>query len=130
MKFNTPHSWYNVREDDTVLFVIDSDGSTYVGRIDAGYYPGADALIRAINRVLSSMVGLAYSNITQKVTKYITEHMSFSVHSPSLRQIVGMHQDVYSISERDDAGRRVPLERGRVTVTLHFRRCKPSFFET
>ena len=34
------------------------------------------------------------------------------------------------IDIRDDAGRRVPFERGRVTVTLHFRRRKPSFFET
>ena len=31
---------------------------------------------------------------------------------------------------RDDAGRRVPFERGRVTVTLHPRRRKPSIFET
>ena len=64
------HSWYNVREDDTSLFVIDSDGSTYVGQIDAGYYPGGDALTRAINRAIMSMVGqqkikLAYTNITQ-----------------------------------------------------------------
>ncbi|KAK2178069.1 hypothetical protein NP493_564g03018 [Ridgeia piscesae] len=49
------HSWYNVREDDTSLFVIDSDGSTYVGQIDAGYYPGGDALTRAINRAIMSM---------------------------------------------------------------------------
>ena len=34
------------------------------------------------------------------------------------------------IDIRDDAGRRVPFERGRVTETLHFRRRKPSFFET
>ena len=212
-----PHSWYNVREDDTSLFIIDSDGSTYVEQIDAGYYPGADALIRAINRVITSMEGqqkikLAYTNITQKVTMHITENMSFSERSPSLRQIVGIHQDVYSSPEkkgpyyyytqtaesvvdmaqgiyalyvytnvveprvvgdtvvpllravplegkhgdvvsksfdnvqyipvlhkefttieidiRDDAGRRVPSERGRFTVTLHFRRRKPSFFET
>ena len=29
---------------------------------------------------------------------------------------------------RDDAGRSVPFERGKVTVTLHFRRRKPSLF--
>ena len=34
------------------------------------------------------------------------------------------------IDIRDDTGRRVPFERGRVTATLHFRRRKPSFFET
>ena len=34
------------------------------------------------------------------------------------------------IDIRDDAGCRVPFEPGRVTVTLHFRRRKPSFFET
>ena len=76
--------------------------SIYVEQIDAAYYPGADALYR----VLPSMVGqqktkLAYSNITQKVTMYITENMSFSVHSPSLRQIVGMHQYVYSTPEKE-----------------------------
>ena len=32
---------------------------------------------------------------------YITENMSFSVHSPSLRQIVGIHQDVYSTPEEE-----------------------------
>ena len=32
------------------------------------------------------------------------------------------------IDIRDDAGRHVPFERGRVTVTLHFRRRKPSLF--
>ena len=30
----------------------------------------------------------------------------------------------------DDAGRSVPFEHGRTTVTFHFRRCKPLLFET
>ena len=34
------------------------------------------------------------------------------------------------IDIRDDTGRRVPFERYKVTVTLHVRRRKPSFFET
>ena len=29
---------------------------------------------------------------------------------------------------RDDAGRSVPFERGKVTITLHFRRRRPAFF--
>ena len=46
--------------------------------------------------------------------------------------ITALHKEftTIEIDIRDDAGRRVPFERGRVTVTLHFRRRKPSFFET
>ena len=157
-------------------------------------------------------VKLDYTNITQKVTMYISENMIFSMQSPSLRQIVDIHKDVYTTPEnegphyyyiktaeyvvdmaqgfyaiyvytnvvksravgltvvpllravplegkhgdvvsksidnvqyipvlhkefttieidiRHDAGRRVPFDRGRVTVTLHYRKRKPSFFET
>ena len=66
--------------------------------------------------------------------------------APLLRTVPleGKHGDVVSksfdnvhkefttigIDIRDDTGRRVPFERYTVTVTLNFRRRKPSFFET
>jgi hypothetical protein len=36
--------------------------------------------------------------------------------------------DTIEIDIRDDAGRKVPFQRGRVIVTLHFRLKKPSYF--
>ena len=50
----------------------------------------------------------------------------------NVQYIPVLHKELTSIEIdiRDDAGRRVPFERGRVTVTLHFRRRKPSVFET
>ena len=47
------------------------------------------------------------------------------------KNITVLHREftTIEIDIRDDAGRHVPFERGRVTVTLHFRRRKPSFFE-
>ena len=50
----------------------------------------------------------------------------------NVQYILVLHKEftTIEIDIRDDAGRRVPFERGRVTVTLHFRRRKPSFFET
>ena len=127
-----PHSWYNVREDDTSLFVIDSDGSTYVEQIDAGYYPGADALIRAINRVILSMVGDTAVPLLRAVPLEGKHGDVVSTSFDNVQYIPVLHKEftTIEINIRDDAGRRVPFERGRVTVTLHFRRRKPLFFET
>jgi hypothetical protein len=49
----------------------------------------------------------------------------------NVQYITVLHREftTIEIDIRDDAGRHVPFERGRVTVTLHFRRRKPSFFE-
>jgi hypothetical protein len=38
------------------------------------------------------------------------------------------HFETIEINIRDDAGKPVPFERGRVIVTLHFKQKKPSFF--
>ena len=49
----------------------------------------------------------------------------------NVQYITVLHREftTIEIDIRDDAGRHVPFERSRVTVTLHFRRRKPSFFE-
>jgi len=46
-------------------------------------------------------------------------------------QYVPLHRkqfDTVEIDIRDDTGRRVPFERGKVVVTLHFRQRKPAYF--
>lgn len=67
VEIHYPHEWYNVRPDDTWIFLLDShDTSTHsVGGIALGYYDGPGKLAGIMGTHKAK-------HITQKVTLHMT----------------------------------------------------------
>jgi hypothetical protein len=68
-------------------------------------------LLRTVN--ISGKEGVMISKIYQTVQYVPIQRKQF---------------DTIEIDIRDDTGRRVPFQRGKVIVTLHFRLKKPAYF--
>ena len=83
-----PHTWYNVREDDTWFYLNERTlvGLTPSTKIEAGYYRSPNLLLDHVNKALKRMwtdkmrAKLSYSTITQKMTL----HMSPGTEPPEL----------------------------------------------
>ena len=99
-----PISWYNVTDRESHMFLQFVIDPTVVGDFKV-------PLLRSVN--IDGRKGLIVSRIYQNI------------------QYVPLHRkqfDTIEIDIRDDVGRKVPFERGKVIVTLYFRLRKPAYF--
>ena len=102
--------------------------STSVIEIRQGFYSLYVYTIVTESRVVGDSVVLLLRIVLLEGKQGDVVSKSFD----NIQYIPVLHKEftTIEIDIRHDAGRRVPFERGRVTVTLFFRRRKLSFFET
>ena len=119
-----PHTWYNIGVDDSWFFLNEHEpmGQIPSAKISAGYYKGPVTqqstssssrhdMLRAL-----SVSGSHGATVCDRFTKIHYVPVLYS------------HFHSIEMDIRNDTGRRVPFEYGRVTVTLHFRWRKTGLF--
>ena len=88
MEILYPHSWYNVREEDTWFGIglrntdETEEITTARTRIEAGYYQGPQILVKTTNKALlralpANVERLSYSVITHKMTLTMMSNVVF-----------------------------------------------------
>ena len=98
-----PHTWYNVREDDTWFFLneVDPVGLTQSAKIAAGYYHSATILLDHVNKALIKMwtvkvrAKISYSTITKKMALHMLSSADFSMpYQNAMGTILGFHPSI------------------------------------
>ena len=107
VEIHFPHSWYNVRPEDTSVTILHVETATdgpqrpvysHTFRIDAGFYNSPKQLVAAINEGIKKhtkdkRLQLEYNEITQKITSELTGNMDLILHlADGLREILGFTQ--------------------------------------
>ena len=109
-EFQYPHTWYNVREDDTWFYLNERIpvGLTPCTKIEAGYYRSPDVLLNHVNKALKRMstdktrAKMSYSNITQKMTLHMSPGTDFSMpYQSSMGTILGFSPSLVISPARD-----------------------------
>ena len=105
-----PHTWYNVREDDTWFYLNERTpvGLTPSTKIEAGYYRSPDVLLDHVNKALKRMwtdktrANLSYSTITQKMTLHMSPGTDFSMpYQSAMGTILGFYPSLVTSPARD-----------------------------
>ncbi len=112
-----PHDWYNVRN---ARLTVEHDGNVETDApFEYGYYNSPKALAKKLNGDKPGRVKFFYEPVTQKFVANVKSETTFTLYG-DLPDILG-----FGVGTGD---RPVPFERGKVTVTLHFRRCSSGLF--
>ena len=105
-----PHTWYNVREDDTWFYLneLTPVGLTPSTKIEAGYYRSPDVLLDHVNKALKRMwtdkmrAKLSYSTITQKMTLHMSPGTDSSMpYQSAMGTILGFYPSLVTSPARD-----------------------------
>ena len=105
-----PHTWYNVREDDTWFYLNERTpvGPTPSTKTAAGYYRSPDVLLDHVNKALKRMwtdktrAKLSYSTITQKMTLHMSPGTDFSMpYQSAMGTILGFYPSLVTSPARD-----------------------------
>ena len=105
-----PHTWYNVREDDTWFYLneLTPVGLTPSTKIAAGYYRWPNVLLDHVNKALKRMWTdktrnkLRYSTITQKMTLHMSPGTDFSMpYQSAMGTILGFYPSLVTSPGRD-----------------------------
>ena len=105
-----PHTWYNVREDDTWFYLNERIpvARTPCTKIEAGYYRSPDVLLDHVNKALKRMstdktrAKMSYSTITQKMTLHMSPGTDFSMpYQSAMGTILGFYPSLVTSPVRD-----------------------------
>ena len=110
-EFKYPHTWYNVREDDTWFYLnerIPVGLTPHVYVYEAGYYRRPDVLLDHVNKALKRMstdktrAKMSYSPITQKMTLHMSPGTDFSMpYQSAMGTILGLYPSLVTSPARD-----------------------------
>ena len=105
-----PHTWYNVREDDTWFYLNERIpvGFTPSTKIASGYYRSPDVMLDHVNKALKRMstdktrAKMSYSTITQKMTLHMSPGTDFSMpYQSAMGTILGFSSSLVTSPARD-----------------------------